>query len=231
MVNLASHQIKKVSAEQMDMLFEFTRKHYVEYYDVQCELVDHLANSIEERWQTQPDLGFNEALHFEFKKFGIFGFTGIVEQRQGALTKKYEKLTWAYLKEYVRLPKIVLTLLLIVLAYKLGRFNMIAYSVLLSGVVMLGIVMLIILNVKYRRKVKKTGKKWLYETLIMRSTGFMVAPYQILYHVYRENPSALLMWIMSALFIVFTLYTYITLYLIPSKAEEHLLKTYPEYNM
>lgn len=231
MVNLASHQIKKISAEQMDMLFEFTRKHYVEYYDVQCELVDHLANAIEERWQMQPDLGFNEALHFEFKKFGIFGFTRIVEQRQGALTKKYGNLTWAYLKEYLRLPKILLTLLLVALAYKLGRFNMIAYSVLLSGVVMLGIVKLIILNVKYRRKVKKTGKKWLYETLIMRSTGFMVAPYQILYHVYRENPSALLMWIMSALFIIFTLYTYITLYLIPSKAEEHLLKTYPEYNM
>ena len=41
----------KLSAEQIERLYQFTRQHYVEYYDLQTELVDHLANAIEEQWQ------------------------------------------------------------------------------------------------------------------------------------------------------------------------------------
>lgn len=37
----------KLSTEQIDYLYQFTRNHYVEYYDLQTELVDHLANAIE----------------------------------------------------------------------------------------------------------------------------------------------------------------------------------------
>lgn len=223
--------IKKISAEQMEMLFEFTRKHYVEYYDVQCELVDHLANAIEERWQTDPGLGFNEALHFEFKKFGIFGFTGIVEQRQAALTKKYNSLSWAYFKEYLKLPKIILTLLFIVGTFQLERISMVAYSVVLFAMVIIGLIKLVSLNITHRRKVKRTGKKWLFETLLMRAGGLMVAPYQISFYIYKYEPGLIWMGVMAVLFTAFALFNYITLFVIPAKAQEHLLKTYPEYNM
>lgn len=222
---------KKVSAVQMEMLFEFTRKHYVEYYDVQCELVDHLANAIEERWLTQPTLSFNEALHFEFKKFGIFGFTGVVEQRQAALTKKYNKLSWVYFKEFLRLPKIILTVLLIIAAYKLEKFSMVAYSVVLSSMVIIGIIKLVSLNIKHRKKVKRTSRKWLFETLLMRAGGLMVAPYQISFYIYKYEPGIIWMWVMAVLFTAFALFNYITLFVIPARAQEHLLKTYPEYNM
>ena len=63
----------KLSQEQINRLYEFTRQHYVEYYDLQMELVDHLANSIEEQWKENPKLSFETALNIEFKKFGIFG--------------------------------------------------------------------------------------------------------------------------------------------------------------
>lgn len=223
--------IKKISAEQMEMLFEFTRKHYVEYYDVQCELADHLANAIEERWQTEPGLSFNEALHFEFKKFGIFGFTGIVEKRQAALTKKYNNLSWTYFKEYLRLPKIVLTLLLVVGAFQLERISMVAYTGVLFTIVIIGLTKLVVLNIQHRKKVKRTGRKWLFETLLMRTGGLMIAPYQISFHIYRYEPGVIWMWVMAILFTVFALFNYITLFVIPARAQQHLLKTYPEYNM
>lgn len=223
--------VKKVSAEQMDILFEFTRKHYVEYYDVQCELVDHLANAIEERWLTQPTLSFNEALHFEFKKFGIFGFTGIVEKRQAALAKKYNNLSWTYFKEFLRLPKIVLTLLFVVGAYQLERISMVAYTVVLFIIVIISLTKLVALNIKHHKKVKRTGRKWLFETLLMRSGGLMVAPYQISFYIYKDEPGMLWMWVMAILFTAFALFNYITLFVIPARAQEHLLKTYPEYNM
>ena len=53
----------KLNPQQIDKLYLFTRQHYVEYYDLQAELVDHLANAIEIEWQQNPKLTFDEALH------------------------------------------------------------------------------------------------------------------------------------------------------------------------
>ncbi len=81
----------KLSTEQVERLYAFTRQHYVEYYDLQTELVDHLANAIEEQWLENPKLSFDAALQIEFKKFGVFGFMEVVEKRKVALNKKYNK--------------------------------------------------------------------------------------------------------------------------------------------
>ena len=77
----------KLSTEQIEHLFNFTKKHYVEHYDVQVELVDHLANAIEDQWKENPNILFEDALQTEFKKFGVFGFTSLVEQKKVCFTK------------------------------------------------------------------------------------------------------------------------------------------------
>ena len=53
---------KKLTNEEIEGLFIFCRKRKVKYYDVQLELVDHLATSIEEIWRTQPEIPFQDAL-------------------------------------------------------------------------------------------------------------------------------------------------------------------------
>jgi hypothetical protein len=40
----------QLTTSQIDKLFTFTRS-ILEYYDLQSELVDHLANSIEAQWE------------------------------------------------------------------------------------------------------------------------------------------------------------------------------------
>lgn len=35
--------MQKITALQIDKLYTFTKKHYVEYYDLQTESVDHLS--------------------------------------------------------------------------------------------------------------------------------------------------------------------------------------------
>ncbi len=37
--------VRSLTDEQVNQLFVFCRKHYVHHYDVQVELVDHLAKS------------------------------------------------------------------------------------------------------------------------------------------------------------------------------------------
>jgi len=64
----------KLTPNQIQQLYKFTYQHYVEYYDVQTELVDHLANDIEQIWIEQPNLSFEQARDNSFKKFGVFGF-------------------------------------------------------------------------------------------------------------------------------------------------------------
>ena len=82
----------KLTKDHIENLYQFTQKHYVEWYDLQTELVDHLANSIEEQWKQNPKLSFEDALQLEFKKFGVCGFMDVVEERKIALHKKYKKL-------------------------------------------------------------------------------------------------------------------------------------------
>ena len=71
----------KLTSSQIDHLFTFTRQHSVEWYDLQSELVDHIANAIETQWQENPNRSFDEALQLEFKKFGVFGFMDVVEKK------------------------------------------------------------------------------------------------------------------------------------------------------
>ena len=143
----------KFSQKQIVYLYEFTRQHYVEYYDLQTELVDHLANSIEEQWQENPKLSFEAALNVEFKKFGIFGFMDVVEQRRLALKKKYNNLIWKHFKEFFTIPKIIVILIMVlILDYLIQSYGMVLpLFLILIAFLFMGITYMFIKN-----KVQKT---------------------------------------------------------------------------
>ena len=62
----------ELTQTHIEELYKFTRAHYVEHYDVQTELVDHLANDIEQIWSKQPKISFEEARDMSFQKFVVF---------------------------------------------------------------------------------------------------------------------------------------------------------------
>lgn len=109
--------MNKLTEEQIQELYSFTRDHFVYHFDLQTELVDHLANGIEVLLLQHPNLSFNEALQMEFKKFGVFGFQEVVEERRKALNKKYLKIIFYFYKAYFTIPKIILTIILTILLY------------------------------------------------------------------------------------------------------------------
>ena len=94
---------------QIEHIYSFTKMHYVEWYDVQTELVDHLANGIENEWKINPNISFNQALNNEFKKFGVFGFSDLIEKKTNALNKQYRKQVFKCFKAYFKFPKIIAT--------------------------------------------------------------------------------------------------------------------------
>ena len=108
---------KRLTNQQIEQLFDFTKKHYVEHYDVQVELVDHLANAIEDQWKENPNILFEDALQTEFKKFGVFGFTGLVEQKQAELHKHYNKMLWSEVLKFISIPKVIITVAMYLLIF------------------------------------------------------------------------------------------------------------------
>ena len=95
----------------------------MEWYDLQSELVDHLANAIETQWQENPKLTFDQALNTEFKKFGVFGFMDVVEKRQAVLSKKYNRLVWQHFKDFFGVPKIVLTIAMTLVLFSILKIS------------------------------------------------------------------------------------------------------------
>ncbi|MBP8793257.1 MAG: hypothetical protein KBE41_13120 [Lutibacter sp.] len=107
----------KLTKEQINQLYTFTRQHYVEHFDLQTELVDHLANDIEHIWQENATLSFEEARDTSFKKFGVFGFMDVVGERTSALNRKYWKLVWVLFKDFFKIPQLISTVLLFSILY------------------------------------------------------------------------------------------------------------------
>ncbi|TDP60005.1 hypothetical protein [Flavobacterium dankookense] len=227
----------KLSQEQIERLYKFTRQHYVEYYDLQTELVDHLANAIEEQWQQNPKLSFEEALQIEFKKFGVFGFMDVVEQRQSVLNKKYNKLVLSELKTFFSVPKIIGTVAAIGIVFyfiksiTLGALVVQSLFFILVVLYFLGIAILMQRN---KKRNKQNGKKWLLKEIMFgysSSAGLINLPIQFALHLKGENYHDGLLLLFSFLLILLGLTEYIMLVLIPSKAEDFLKETYPEYKI
>ncbi|SDR75945.1 hypothetical protein SAMN04515667_0571 [Formosa sp. Hel1_31_208] len=226
----------KVSQDQIENLYAFTIKHFVEYYDLQTELVDHLANDIEAIWRVEPELTFDQARNKSFKKFGIYGFAEIVEKRQKAMNKRYLKCLWHELKTWFTLPKVMTTLSLFALCYMIFSSSISEYAFIAAYIVTIiwTVYKIIQLNRQFRRRKQKTDKKWLLEQIIFRQASginliFISQLANVINYsdVLYGNQTAIA--IASLSFTSCCLLLYVSLQLLPNKADELLKEAYPEF--
>lgn len=230
----------KLNTQQIDQLYLFTRQHYVEWYDLQSELVDHLANAIETQWQQNSKLTFDEALNKEFQKFGVFGFMDVVEEKQKFLDKKYRKLIWKYYKEFFRLPKVILTIALIYGLYIfINSFE--SPEAVFLGIYFFTLIVSFALFLKTKQELKqrqkRTGRKWLFEEndsnlnkFLLFVLGFNISNsiLSVLKVNHWQNEYSI---IASSVLVFIALYIFIQYKIIPKKVSEELTKTYPEYSL
>ena len=227
---------KKLTTEQIDQLYTFTKQHYVEYYDLQTELVDHMANAIELEWEANPSLSFETLLNKEFKKFGVFGFMDVVEKKQKAMNKIYNKLVWEHFKTFFKLPQITGTFLSIFVVFQLMKSFSISHDVATALALLLLIsfwVGLIRMSKKRKKAAKEKGKKWLLNEIIYGYSslaGMSYLPIQIFLN-FENNSSQIMVLFMSVFIVSIVIIEYIIFFIIPSKAQEYLEKTYPEYQL
>ncbi|RDI56473.1 hypothetical protein [Flavobacterium glaciei] len=231
----------KLTTQQIDQLYLFTRQHYVEYYDLQTELVDHLANAIESEWQQNPKLTFDEVLNEEFKKFGVFGFVDVVQKRQAALGKKYNRLIFQHFKTFFKVPKILFLIVMTFTVFLIFKTSIYSdYFLRAITVIYFGFICYKFYESKKIKKAQKNTnkKKWLLEEIInqnVASSPAFIGIFHILMQIilYAEKYFLNDYWIFSISFLIvlFGILNYILFKIIPSKAQTYLEQTYPEYKL
>lgn len=167
--------MRKLTKSEIEQLYQFTRKHYVEYYDIQTELVDHLATGMEKNWEDEPNLDFKENLNKEFKKFGVFGFSDIVSEKTKQMEKRYWKLLGIRLKDFVLQPKILFPFMagIGLVAFLLYRFE---YAIAcIFGLIILQIIYLFRRSRDVRNRLKNQQKVYLLESFIVKGGALSAA--------------------------------------------------------
>lgn len=235
---------RKLSPLQIQELFAFCKKKGVKHYDLQIELVDHLASAIEQRWLKNPELTLAETLPTAYKQFGIYGFSKFQEIKEKALRQKYTRLLWQYIGEFYRLPKIIMTIAISLLLFVAMKMS--------SNLVLLGLISLVVyatsLLVYFVFFSKKeshleltTGKSFLqidYLNSILSSlfaVGFI--PFNLLNItsiVLKEfkfsQPSIYILELLTAFLI--TLFVYIMVAMcsyIPRRIKEDFIRDFPQF--
>ena len=233
---------RTLTQQETDLLFRACENRDVFHYDVQVELVDHLASAIEEQWIEDPKIPFKYALYVAAKKFGPTGFSQIKEQKQKELSRKYNLILWHYLLEFYRWPKMLLTLTLsfgvLLLLKNISGLHWVFLSytmVLCIGAVVYD------LRYKSKHKIHTVGNKsflLLKQLKNLQSAALFLCCSPVLsftiFNMMREVKLSLpsnnvllfpiALFIVSSIIVLFGYFFYI-----PQKIKEHFSEQFPEF--
>lgn len=100
--------------EQIQKIENLCNTEGIYFYDIRLEMIDHVAQGIEEKMQQNPELNFETALKEMARGAGIYKFSNIVEIREKEVLKNTERKAWKLFWEYLTIPKILLTCFLFI---------------------------------------------------------------------------------------------------------------------
>lgn len=236
MMNKGARHPMKLTQVQIQELYAFTRQHYVEHYDLQTELVDHISNGVEAQWQKTPQLSFKEALNKEFKKFGVFGFMNIIAEKKKAMKRRYWKIILRFYKEFLKLPTLTIMLLAILSLFAIIRSIPIVYrGYTLQGILFLTAITVFIYAVKIKKRYKpKNEKIWLLQDIIFQwgdTLQIVLFFYYYPFGVLTRTGNVYIEFGLVTFTVCAAVLGYIMVCIIPQKAEELLEETYSEYKL
>jgi len=158
-----------LTKEQIDQLFKFCEKHFVYSYEVQSELVDHLANAIETEMEVNKHLTFEKALDKVYSDFGVMGFSTIVRERGIQLSKKIRKEYFHLVLQQFRWPAVLRFVVTVSFVYTLCRWSELAAIIASLTIILSGTVFEFYAYKKVSKEIKKSGKKFMHAGYIYPS--------------------------------------------------------------
>lgn len=219
-----------LSSEQIQAIYDFTRKKYVKYYDVQLEIVDHVASKIEERMMEDDTLTFEMALHEVYKSFGIFGFTKMAQSIHGVHHKMWQKRLRSFVLEYLTLPKLMITLAIVWGFHTIFSFvpsidieflfiQMISFVIVIFCMIGWG------LYVKRRGRYKE-GKLAVIDGLTLLQIGFIFWAHMPIQMISLVVLSPWFQVVVSCVFAMYSIIAYALLFVFPRYLEQEIEQKY-----
>jgi hypothetical protein len=222
-----------LTKEQIDKLFTFCEKHFVKYYEVQVELVDHLANAIEIKIADDHNLSFEKALEDVHQSFGLKGFAPLVSEKQIAAEKQVRKLFWKLFKDQLHWPKVLGFLVLTFAMITISSINVLIFKWLFKSIFFAGWIVEICSILQIHFLLSGTGKKFLLGK-ISEFFSWLLFPFYVIYFplIPDKNflpanlpvPSVLFYSILLSLFIIMIMVILQTI----SSAKKNLIQSFPE---
>jgi hypothetical protein len=236
-------EARKLTPEQIDDLFAFCEEQDVPYYDVQIELVDHLANAIEQKWINKPNLPYEKALWAIFDQFGPSGFRKIRKSKEKELRKKYNRMLWQYIGEFYKLPKIILTFALtlsLFVFFRMWENNLDTFLLLLFPFLIFMIVLQILQNKRSKIQLIPGRSFLLYDHLMWikssLNTSYHVPTVSLIFYIeYLKktnfyNGHNLYFEFAIACFIAFFLVFLVGMNLyLPKRIKTDFIREYPQF--
>ena len=230
---------RTVTPEETEELFKVCKNNAVEYYDVQIELVDHLASLIEEQWKNEPECDFQLALKNAIKKFGTYSFTRIKLQKEKELRRKYNRLLWKFVLEFYRWPKVITTFVFTLGLFLLLQFVEQTVWIVLSYTFAILFAILIyqyLIYPKFRLKVVP-WKSFLLLDYLKKTRNNLVILLQlpnIAFQIFNftNTESVENHWLLlgiSFLIVALSVLLYGLFFFIPQKIKEHFMENYAEF--
>ncbi len=170
--------------EQVQELYAYCKRKNILYYDIQVEIVDHMANAIEEKMSLNPALSFKEALEEVHVSFGSFGRKEIVQSKTEAMRKQYNKTQRRLFWRYFTPPKLTLTALIfftVVLLERMIPFQFLIYVLAITALISIYF-FFSLENRKYRiaksqqEKLLMTDRQYFDYTLVFTSLLIFILP-------------------------------------------------------
>jgi hypothetical protein len=221
--------------KQINQLFDFTRQKRVRYKDVQIEIVDHLATAIEEQLKENPDLSFKKSLEQVYAEFGIFGFAKIVQAKEIAMQKFWQKRIFQKIKKHYKLPRIIGTLGSSLLLYRILVHAWLDISFVVIGLSILSIVGII--WVFYKQYVMDNAIR---EYLYVQSYYGIVGPFFLLFYQFPTiwmtnlqdsliSKGIIVIWILSGITPLCAVLFYICMIDIPKELSREFHNKFGKY--
>ena len=110
----------KLTNEQIEYVSNYIESKDIKWYELQVELTDHMVSSMEEFWEQNPDLSFEQVQENTFKKFTKPELKAIEKQRTKILGKEVRQAQYKLVDEYLKFPKIFVSLVLVFIAFKIS---------------------------------------------------------------------------------------------------------------
>lgn len=231
---------KKLTEEQVKKLFAYCLKNEIYEYDLQIEIVDHLASSIEDQWFNDPELSFGWALKNAMDKFGKNGLQKLERKLKKQLRHNFNLILWRYFLEYFRLPKILITLILFSAIFTVLRLVQNNFQVIFLMTIPISFSTIYYYFFYFPKKIdinpadNKTFVLLDYLKNINAKVGSLVqAPflvYMFSFGTHLRYSNAV--WeelIISAIFALLLVLSYGHFFFLPQKIREYFFKNYSEY--